>query len=56
MINKCKVEMRGGELYNVVESLKEGDRKDYIKNGRNRIIQERSILVFSFSATILSMH
>ena len=23
MINKCKVEMRGGELYNVVESLKE---------------------------------
>ena len=27
MINKCKVEMRGGELYNVVESLKERDRK-----------------------------
>ena len=27
MINKCKVEMRGGELYNVVESLKEGDRE-----------------------------
>ena len=25
MINKCKVEMRGGELYNVVESLKERD-------------------------------
>ena len=27
MINKCKVEMRGGELYNVVESLKEEDRE-----------------------------
>ena len=27
MINKCKVEMRGGELYNVVESLKEEDGK-----------------------------
>ena len=27
MINKCKVEMRGGELYNVVESLIEEDRK-----------------------------
>ena len=27
MINKCKVEMRGGELYNVVESLKEEDEK-----------------------------
>ena len=27
MINKCKVEMRGGELYNVMESLKEEDKK-----------------------------
>ena len=56
MINKCKVEMKGGELYNVVESLKERDGKNCIKNGRNRIIQGRSIIVFSFSATILSMY
>jgi len=27
MINKCKVEMRGGELYNVIESLREEDGK-----------------------------
>ena len=27
MINKCKVEMRGGELYNVMESLKERERE-----------------------------
>ena len=27
MINRCKVEMKGEELYNVVESLKEGDEK-----------------------------
>ena len=56
MINKCKVEMRGEELYNVVESLKEEDEKYCIKNKRNRIIRERSILVLWFSATILSMY
>ena len=55
MVNKCKVEMREGELYNVVESLIEGDGKNCIKNERNRIIQENSILVFLSSATILSM-
>ena len=27
IINKCKVEMRGEELYNVVESHKEGDER-----------------------------
>ena len=27
MINKCKVQIRMRELYNVVESLKEGDEK-----------------------------
>ena len=31
MINKCKVEMRGEELYNVVESLKEGDGKTVLR-------------------------
>ena len=36
MINKCKVQMRMRELYNVVESLKEGDEKMY-SNRRNRI-------------------
>ena len=27
MINKCKAEMREGELYNVMKSLREGDEK-----------------------------
>jgi len=56
MVNKCKVEMRGGELYNVVESLIEGDGKTVLRTKRNRIIQWSSILVFSLSVTILSMH
>ena len=32
MINKCKAEMRGGELYNVMESLKEEDEKYCMRN------------------------
>ena len=31
MVNKCKVEMREGELYNVVESLIEGDGKTVLR-------------------------
>ena len=31
MANKCKVEMRGGELYNVGESLKEEDEKTVLR-------------------------
>ena len=31
MINKCKVEMKGGELYNVVESFKEEDGKTVLR-------------------------
>ena len=32
MINKCKAEMRGEELYNVVESHKEEDEKYCMRN------------------------
>ena len=48
MINKCKVEMRGEELYNVVESHKEGDEEHCMRNKRNRKIREKSIIVFLF--------
>ena len=48
MINKCKVEMRGGELYNVVESLKEGDGKTVSETKRKRIKRERPTLVSLF--------
>ena len=32
MINKCKVQIRIRELYNVVKSLKEGRQKNCIRN------------------------
>ena len=48
MINRCKVEMKGGELYNVVESLKEGDGKTVSKTEEIEIIRGKSILVFLF--------
>ena len=48
MINKCKVQIRMRELYNVVESLKEGDEKMYDLYPENRILCETSILVFLF--------
>ena len=43
MINKCKVEMIGEELYNVRESLREGDEKIVlrakgIESGRSSIL------------------
>ena len=47
MINKCKVEMIGEELYNVKESLREEDEKIVLRAKRNRIREESSILVFS---------
>ena len=47
MINKWKVEMRGGGLYNVVESLKEGDgEKTELRSKRNIIIREKFLFVF----------
>ena len=56
MINKCKVEMRGGGLYNVVESLKEEDGKTVLRTEGIESYRRDPILVFSFFATILSMH
>ena len=48
MINKCKVQMRMRDLYNVVESLKEKDEKWYYLYPGNRIFCEISLLVFLF--------
>ena len=48
--------MRGEELYNVRESLREGDEKTALRAKRNRIREESSILVFPFAVSILSMH
>ena len=48
MINKCKVQIRMKELYNVVESLKEGDEKMYYRYPENIIFCETSILVVCF--------
>ena len=57
MINKCKVEMIGEELYNVKKSLREGrGGKIVLRAKRNRIREGSSILVFPFSVSILSMH
>ena len=57
MVNRCKVEMKRRELYNVVESLKEGDgrivrgtKKKEIKSdlrnlsGRSFFLSANSIL------------
>ena len=48
MINKCKVQIRMKDLYNVVESLREGDEKMYYLYPENRIFCEISTLVFLF--------
>ena len=48
MINKCKVQIRMRDLYNVVESFKEGDEKMYYLCPGNRIFCWISILVFLF--------
>jgi len=59
MINRCKVEMKRREIYNVVESLKERDgrvvsgTKKEIKSGLKKIHSGVSIF---FWQTILSMH
>ena len=46
MINKCKVQIRMKDLYNVVESLREGDEKMYNLYPGNIIFGEISIFVF----------
>ena len=56
MINRCKVEMKGRELYNVVESLKEEDGRIVSGTEENRIIRERSILVFLFLFANSTVH
>ena len=56
MINRCKVEMKRGELYNVVESLIEGDEKIVLRLKKNTITPEKSFLCLLSSATTLSMH
>ena len=61
MINRCKVEMKGGELYNVMQSPKEGDGKTVLRpkekrNIRNRGRLEKFFLCLLSSATTLSMH
>ena len=48
MINKCKVEMRGGELYNVVESLKEEDGKLYYELKKQNHTWENPFLCLYF--------
>ena len=48
MINKCKVQIRMRELYNVIESLKKKERKNCIQHSGNRIFCGVSILVFLF--------
>ena len=57
MINKCKVEMKGGELYNVVESLKEGDEKTV--SGTKEIesyVRDPFLCFYFFLQTVRSMH
>ena len=57
MINKCKVEMRRGELYNVVEPLKEGEEEKTVFGTEEIESHVRDpFLCFYFSATILSMY
>ena len=56
MINKCKVEMRGEELYNVVESLKEGDGETVSETKEIESNVRDPFLCSYFSATILSMY
>ena len=48
MINKCKVEMRRGELYNVVESLKEGGERRYSELKKENHTLEIHSCVFIF--------
>ena len=56
MINRCKVEMKGGELYNVVESLKEGDRRTV--SGTEEIelyVRDPFLCFYFFLQTVQSM-
>ena len=48
MINKCKVQIRMKELYNIGETLKEGDGKNCIQYSGNRTFCGVSILVFLY--------
>ena len=48
--------MRGGELYNVMESLKERDRETVFGTKEIKSHVGDPFLVFLFSATILSMY
>ena len=56
MVNKCKVEMRGGELYNVGESLKERDGETVSETEEIESNVRDPFLCSYFSATILSMY
>ena len=57
MRNKCRAEMREGELYNVMKSLKEGDEKILYEELKDIEIYVRSsFLCFGSSATMLSMY
>ena len=56
MINKCKVQIRMRELYNVIESPKERDEKKCIWHSRNKnLLLDIHSGVF-VPAIILSMH
>ena len=48
MINRCKVEMRGRELYNVVESLKEEDEKTVLRTEEIESYRRDPFLCLSF--------
>ena len=57
MINKCKVEMIGEELYNVKESLREGDEKKLYEEQKGIESGRRvPFLCFPFSVSRSSMH
>ena len=54
MINKCKVEMRGGELYNVRESLREGDKRTVLRGEKEQNHRgELHPCVFIFGSNII---
>ena len=57
MVNRCKVEMKRRELYNVVESLKEGDGR--IVRGTKEIksdLRNPSLRSYFFLQTVSYMH
>ena len=54
MVNKCKVEMKRRELYNVVEPLKEGDGR--IVRGTKEIKKETGEILLNVLSSSLSVN